>query len=78
MADTRKRNNSWVIATNADGTTPSSHAGLAVLMDIRDELQTLVTIFQCSNFQQMPWDLKRLVKNTSKPKKKRTAIRRAA
>lgn len=47
MPDTRKKNVSWKLHTNADGTTPNMDAQLAVLMDIRDELQTIRNLAQC-------------------------------
>jgi hypothetical protein len=39
MSDTRKKDRNWKIDTNTDGTTPSTDAHLAVLMDLRDELK---------------------------------------
>lgn len=41
MADTRKKGKFWTIFTNTDGTTPNEHVQFALLMDIRDELQTM-------------------------------------
>lgn len=37
--DDRKKNINWTIAPNADGSVTLDQAQLAVLMDIRDELQ---------------------------------------
>lgn len=45
--DTRKKNMNWSLETNADGTTPSQDAHLAVLMDIRDELQAIHQLARC-------------------------------
>ena len=80
MEDRRHKNAHWKIEAgdpNADGgvTVHGYTVMEAVLMDIRDELQTLVRIFQCPNFQGMPWDVKKLVANTRKPKKKRPSIK---
>lgn len=47
MVDTRKKNVSWKLHTNADGTTSNMDAQLAVLMDIRDELQALNRLANC-------------------------------
>jgi len=42
MADRRHRNVAWNLApSNADGSVPSGTVTNALLMDIRDELQTL-------------------------------------
>lgn len=42
----RHKNTSWNLPQNYPGT---DGAALAALMDIRDELQTLVRIMQCHN-----------------------------
>lgn len=47
MVDTRYKNARWTIHNSADGTVPSSDAHLAVLMDIRDELQSIVSLLRC-------------------------------
>jgi hypothetical protein len=60
MADTRKKNTNWSIKTNSDGTTPTDDAHLAVLMDIRDELQQLNRLLHCRNFTGMPHELRQL------------------
>jgi hypothetical protein len=43
---------------------------VAVLMDIRDELQRLNTLLRCPNFQQIPAHLETIKRNTAKPKVK--------
>ena len=45
--DTRKKNVNWRLNVNADGTVPNYDAHLAVLMDIRDELQALNRLANC-------------------------------
>jgi len=40
--------------------TSVHHSQLAVLMDIRDELQTLNRIFACPNFTALPRDISKL------------------
>ena len=47
MTDKRKRNVVWHIKTNTDGTTPQQDAHLAVLMDIRDEMQAINAKLDC-------------------------------
>jgi hypothetical protein len=46
MADTRQKNKRWRCA-DADGSINYEQAQLATLMDIRDELQTLVRLAEC-------------------------------
>lgn len=43
------RNSDWILNKNDDGTYPTPDAQLSVLMDIRDELQLLNRVMQCSN-----------------------------
>ncbi len=80
MADQRKKNLNWSVADDTGSTNSWAEVQVAVLMDIRDELQTLVRIFQCSNFQGLPWDVKKIIANTRKPKRKKAVVklRRAA
>lgn len=70
MADDRKKNFRWGIKTNTDGTTPQMDAHLAVLMDIRDELQTLNRLLGCQNFLSIPSKLDAIRRNTTKAKRK--------
>lgn len=65
------KNMDWEIKK---GNLPNSvasvnEASLAVLMDIRDELQKLNSVFSCSNFVQIPQVLKDIRKNTNKRRK---------
>lgn len=66
MSDTRKKDANWRIKTNSDGATPSMDAQLAVLMDIRDELQTLNGILRCFKFQRLPDDLRSIDRRLQK------------
>lgn len=43
---------------------------LAVLMDIRDELQILNRLLGCQNFTGVPATLRKIVRNTTKRKRK--------
>ena len=71
MADARHRNESWLLKTNADGTVSATEVHIAVLMDIRDELQTLNRLLGCPNFIAVPGLLLDIKGNTSKPRRKK-------
>ena len=60
MSDTRHKNTQWVLKLNPDGTLQNDRVQIAVLMDIRDELQTLNFIFRCKNFVNLPHTLNRI------------------
>jgi len=47
MTDTRKKNINWMINVDANGRVSNENARLAVLMDIRDELQHLNRRMDC-------------------------------
>lgn len=64
MADKRHRNVNWLLNDPA----PTEHATLAVLMDIRDELQYLHQVFGCKNFLDLPNVVRRIEANTTKRK----------
>lgn len=69
----RFKNANWditpVSSTGSVGTWAESHA--ALLMDIRDELQTLNRLLGCPNFTRIPMVLDKIVANT-----KRRAVKR--
>lgn len=67
MTDKRGKNLNWQIAPNALGGWSWEGANLAVLMDIRDELQTLNRLLGCVNFMRIPLTLKEIRRNTAKP-----------
>jgi hypothetical protein len=68
--DTRHKNSNW--RCNSPGEAPSFNgAQLAVLMDIRDEIQRLNSLLHCNNFTQIPHILRSIRRNTAKPRKKR-------
>jgi hypothetical protein len=61
----------WTVA-DKDGQVPTwERVGIAVLMDIRDELQTLNRLLACPNFLGIPHTLTRIARNTTKKKAKR-------
>lgn len=64
MSDTRCRNYNWTVRTKDHVGSGASFEGaqLAVLMDIRDELQALNRLLNCQNFLGMPRTLKRIDK----------------
>ena len=67
MADTRKKNTVY----NCEPDTWDS-AQLAVLMDIRDELQVLNLLLGCANFLRIPSVLESIRRNTATPRKSKT------
>lgn len=68
--NTRHKNGQWNLPTNDNGAIASwDYVKIAVLMDIRDELQTLNRLLGCSNFIRIPTVLDAISKNT-KPKRK--------
>ena len=71
MADRRRKNVVWTLRVNDDGTVPEQQAQLAVLMDIRDELQELNARLRCQETLRIPRYLKRIASNTAKPRKPR-------
>lgn len=80
MSDTRHRNCHWILPTDADGRVERwEYVSIAVLMDIRDELQTLNRLLGCPNFTNIPTVLRSIRRNTAKPRKprKRKGGRRA-
>lgn len=71
MADTRHKNGNWTLHATADDKLTWEKVQVSVLMDIRDELQTLNRVFQCKNFLRIPYQLDQIRKQTAKKKKKR-------
>lgn len=80
MSDTRRQNVGWSVCNEADGDRITwEGAKLAVLMDIRDELQKLNRLLGCSNFTDIPRILRRTEQNTRKRKKRPVKlVRRSA
>lgn len=62
--DTRKKNADWKINIDFNGKVTVPDAQLAVLMDIRSELQSLNRVFACRNFQEMPDILRDIKRKT--------------
>lgn len=62
----------WGLSPDANGKYDFPAAQLAVLMDIRDELKIVsqrLSVLGCSNFLAIPRTLKRISRNTAKPRK---------
>jgi hypothetical protein len=77
VADRRQKNRNWWVA-DEDGTVPTwERVQLAVLMDIRDELQEINRTLRCPNTQRIPRYLQQIVSRLPERKKKRVAKRRA-
>ena len=71
MADRRQKNANWIVA-DLEGAVPTwDHAQVAVLMDIRDELQDLNRLLHCDGFCEIPRSLDRIRLNTAKPRKRK-------
>lgn len=67
--ETRHAKVSWKLPTNPNGTLESwTYVPIAVLMDIRDELQSLNQLLRCSNFLRIPSELRNIRLNTRKRK----------
>lgn len=70
--DTRHKNGDWRIGDANTGQVPTwERVSIAVLMDIRDELQKLNALLHCPNATATPAILRDIVKNTKKPKRRR-------
>jgi hypothetical protein len=78
MADRRRKNVNWSAADDVGSAYSKVREGalLAVLMDLRDELQLIRGVMECGHMLAIPWKLERIARNTSKPKKRRKAKKR--
>lgn len=67
--DKRHKNTAWHLPTTAAGKLESwTYVPIAVLMDIRDELQQLNGLLRCNNFLAIPSELRTIRRNTTKRK----------
>lgn len=74
----RHKNADWVLPTdrlNPNQIASWQYVPIAVLMDIRDELQRLNALLHCPNFTGIPHKLDDIRKNTRKPKRRRKGRR---
>lgn len=76
MSDTRRKNAVWNLPTEK-GAFLWEHAQIAVMMDIRDELQKLNGLLHCQNFLSIPRVLAEIRRNTTKPRKRKAAAKRS-
>jgi hypothetical protein len=56
----RHKDIEWSVSDNPT----NEQAALAVLMDLRDELKKLNSVFACPNFRRIPWVLDEVSRNT--------------
>lgn len=72
MSDGRFKNSTFSLADDKGNIGSWEKVGIAVMMDIRDELQTLNRLLACPNFTGMPETLRQIRRNTANlPKQKR-------
>lgn len=62
--DRRRKNVNWTIGNGVSNTVSHSDAALAVMMDIRDEIQKLNRVFECPRFVSIPNVLREIRVNT--------------
>ena len=60
----------WNLYQNDDGSWSNQSSLLALMMDIRAELRAINQVLGCGNFQQIPFKLERIARNTVKAKRK--------
>lgn len=63
----RHANSNWELPESVTW----EQASLAVLMDIRGELQNLNRLLHCANFLGIPHKLDQIRRNTAKPRKRK-------
>lgn len=74
MSDTRRKNADWKLPMGGTDPFTWDHAAIAVLMDIRDELQQAnryLSTLHCSNFQRIPGYLRTIAARRRRVKAKR-------
>lgn len=73
--DRRQKNAEWRVLDEAGRVYSGRYDAsmLAVLMDIRDELQAMNRILQCPNFVGIPTTLRSIRRNTAKPRTRTVA-----
>jgi hypothetical protein len=67
----RHKNLDWKLADlNSNGGLSEIHIQIALLMDLRDELQRLNSLLHCPNFIAIPRKLDRIMRNTTRKRRK--------
>ncbi len=74
MNGRRGANVVWNVAAE-DGTVMWDRVPIAVLMDIRDELQALNRVLRCPAFLGIPVRLQAIQRNTTRRKKKKNTAK---
>lgn len=71
MPDRRQKNANWAVASATGEIYPSVADGVfvALLLDIRDELQAINRVLGCYNTLRIPQVLDAIRRNTTKPRK---------
>jgi hypothetical protein len=69
----RFKDRSWNLGGEDGQVGTWEMAGIAVLMDIRDELKQLNALLSCPNFTAIPATLRKISRNTAKRSKKKAA-----
>jgi hypothetical protein len=71
----RHKNKDWNLSGSEENgrskDVSAEHLPVAVLMDIRDELQVLNRLLACPNFIDIPNILRAIRRNTTKPRRKK-------
>ena len=75
MADRRRKNEDWYVAAEDGALWADMRDGvmLAVLMDLRDELQAIKGILLCHNMLSIPRRLEQIERNTRTTRKRKRA-----
>jgi hypothetical protein len=60
MADTRRKHVDWTLPDQDKEPFTWQHVEVALLMDIRAELQQLNQLLSCPNFREIPFQLRRI------------------
>lgn len=71
----RFRNCNWNTPTPEGSTNVSNdEVKIALLMDIRDRLDRVLRVLECGNARDIPNILRRISRNTAKPRKKKARV----
>lgn len=70
MSNNRYKNTDWNLGEISPKGWTDIQGTVAVLMDIRDELQTLNAVFRCGSFLRIPRILGEIESNTRRRKRK--------
>ena len=71
--NTRLKNQAWLPGTPEGAVPDWERVIVAVLLDLRDEMQSLNQLLTCHRFLALPDDIKAIRRNTTKKRKKKAA-----